>query len=278
MPVNDATGTVPVAPPRVEVMRAGRRLLRWLEFPVALALVVAVWQTVSVIVGNATMVPSPLRVARAWIERAQGDLRDDILASLLHLGLGYVLGVALGLALAVASVRFAVVEAIIDPLVELLRPISAIAWIPLAILMFGVSGKVPVFLIFYAALFPIFVNTVAGMKQVDAQLVRAARMLGASPRMILTHVVMPFALPFVLAGARLSLGVAWMAMVAAELTGADAGLGWRLFWYQEFFAMDKVMAVILTIGVLGYVFDTLLRKLQARITRWSPDSAVDETR
>jgi ABC-type nitrate/sulfonate/bicarbonate transport system permease component len=89
---------------------------------------------------------------------------------------------------------------------------------------------------------------------------------------------MPAALPYVLAGARLSLGVAWMAMVAAELTGSDAGLGWRLFWYQEFFAMDKVMAVILTIGVLGYLFDTLLRALQARITRWSPDSAVDETR
>jgi ABC-type nitrate/sulfonate/bicarbonate transport system permease component len=103
-------------------------------------------------------------------------------------------------------------------------------------------------------------------------------MLGASARLILTHVVMPSALPYVLAGARLSLGVAWMAMVAAELTGSDAGLGWRLFWYQEFFAMDKVMAVILTIGVLGYLFDTLLRALQARITRWSPDSTMDEAR
>jgi ABC-type nitrate/sulfonate/bicarbonate transport system permease component len=144
--------------------------------------------------------------------------------------------------------------------------------------MFGISAGVPVFLIFYASLFPIFVNTVAGVKQVDAKLVHAAEMLGASPRMILTHVVMPSALPYVLAGARLSLGVAWMAMVAAELTGSDAGLGWRLFWYQEFFAMDKVMAVILTIGVLGYCFDTLLRVLQARITRWSPDTLVDDAR
>ena len=98
-------------------------------------------------------------------------------------------------------------------------------------------------------------------------------MLGASRRMIVTHVVMPAALPLILAGARLSLGVAWMAMVAAELTGADSGLGWRIFWYQEFFAMDKVMAVILTIGVLGYIFDSLLRALQARITRWSPNGS-----
>jgi ABC-type nitrate/sulfonate/bicarbonate transport system permease component len=274
----NATHSAVAPAPAIGVGPTARRLLRGLEVLVALAVVVALWQAASVAVGNSTLLPSPLRVLHAWIDLLHADLREDILASLLHLGLGYALGVAVGLLLAAVSTRFAVLEAIIDPLVELLRPISASAWIPLAILMFGISAKVPVFLIFYASVFPIFVNTVAGVKQVDPRLVHAAEMLGASSRMILTHVVMPAALPYVLAGARLSLGVAWMAMVAAELTGSDAGLGWRLFWYQEFFAMDKVMAVILTIGVLGYLFDTLLRALQARITRWSPDSAVDETR
>ena len=273
--MSDAARSAAVPLQRVAVGAARRRLLRSLEVPLALAVVVALWQALSVAVGNKTLVPSPVLVGRAWIDLLHGDLRDDVLASLMHLGLGYALGTLAGLALAIASARFTLVEWLVDPLVEILRPISAIAWIPLAILMFGVSAKVPVFLIFYAAVFPIFVNTVAGVKQVDTRLVRAAQMLGASPRFILRHVVMPSALPFVLAGARLSLGVAWMAMVAAELTGSDAGLGWRLFWYQEFFAMDKVMAVILTIGVLGYAFDTLLRGLQARITRWSPDSAVD---
>jgi len=276
--VSDGTRSASASPPGLNLGAIGSRLRRALEVPVALAVVVALWQAASVVVRNPTLLPSPLLVLRAWIDLANGDLRADVLASLLHLGVGYALGAGTGLALAVLTARFAPVEAIVDPLVELLRPISAIAWIPIAILMFGISGKVPVFLIFYAAVFPIFVNTVAGVKQVDVQLVRAARMLGASSRLILTHVVMPSALPFVLAGARLSLGVAWMAMVAAELTGADAGLGWRLFWYQEFFAMDKVMAVILTIGVLGYLFDTLLRKLQSRITRWSPDSAIDDAR
>ena len=251
-----------------------RFALRRLEFPLALAAVVALWQFASALVANKTLLPPPLLVLQAWVGLLRTDLQQDALASLIHLGVGYGLGVGTGLALAVASARFAAVESIVDPLVEVLRPISAIAWIPLAILMFGISQKVPIFLIFYAAVFPIFINTVAGVKQVDRQLVRAAQMLGASPRIVVTHVVMPAALPYVLAGARLSLGVAWMAMVAAELTGADSGLGWRLFWYQEFFAMDKVMAVILTIGVLGYAFDTLLRALQARITRWSPDSAA----
>jgi ABC-type nitrate/sulfonate/bicarbonate transport system permease component len=271
-------GTQSALAPAPGIGATGRRLLRLLEVVVALAVVAGLWQATSAAIGNSTLLPSPARVLRAWIELLHADLRQDVLASLAHLGIGYALGVATGLALAVVSTRFALVDAIVDPLVELLRPISAIAWIPIAILMFGISARVPVFLIFYASLFPIFVNAVAGVKQVDPKLVHAAQMLGASPRMILTHVVMPAALPYVLAGARLSLGVAWMAMVAAELTGSDAGLGWRLFWYQEFFAMDKVMAVILTIGVLGYCFDTLLRALQARITRWSPDSAVDEAR
>ena len=272
-----SNGSSAAAAPRNAALPVrGGRVRRLLEVPAALAVIVALWQVVSIAVGNATLVPSPARVLAAWVDLAHGDLRDDVLASLLHLAVGYALGAGTGLALAAVSARFAVVEAIVDPLVELLRPISAIAWIPLAILMFGVSAKVPVFLIFYAALFPIFVNTVAGVKQVDAQLVRAALALGASSRLVLTHVVMPSALPFMLAGARLSLGVAWMAMVAAELTGSDAGLGWRLFWYQEFFAMDKDMAVILTIGVLGYVLDTLLRLLQARLTRWSPEAAHDE--
>jgi len=245
-----------------------------LEFLLALAVLAALWQATSVAVGNKTLVPPPLSVVGAWTTLLATDLPADTLASLVHLAIGYGLGVGTGLALAVLSARFVAVEAIVDPLVELLRPISAIAWIPLAILMFGVSRNVPIFLIFYASLFPIFINTLAGVKQIDPQLVRAAQMLGASPHIVVQHVVLPAALPFVLAGARLSLGVAWMAMVAAELTGADSGLGWRLFWYQEFFAMDKVMAVILTIGILGYCFDALLRRLQARITRWNPDSAI----
>jgi len=275
--VSDGARTAAAPSTVVGLGATGRRLLRALEVPIALAVLASLWQALSVAVGNRTLVPSPMQVVSAWLQLLEGDLRNDVLASLIHLGIGYTLGVATGLALAALTARFAIVESIVDPAVELLRPISAIAWIPIAILMFGVSGKVPVFLIFYASLFPIFVNTVAGVKQVDERLMRAASVLGASPRLILTHVVLPSALPYVLAGARLSLGVAWMAMVAAELTGADAGLGWRLFWYQEFFAMDKVMAVILTIGVLGYVFDTLLRRLQARITRWSPDSAIDAT-
>jgi ABC-type nitrate/sulfonate/bicarbonate transport system permease component len=251
------------------------RAARGIEVFLALAALALCWQIIAGAVANPTLVPSPLAVARAWADLAGDELPRDTLASLVHLGLGYVLGVALGLFLAALSARFALFAAILDPLAELLRPIGAISWIPIAILMFGIGPGVPVFLIFYAALFPIFVNTLAGIRAVPDRLVQAALSLGASPRLVVTHVILPAALPLVLAGARLSLGVSWMAMVAAELTGSDSGLGWRIFWYQEFFAMDRVMAVILTIGVLGYILDGLLRALQARVTAWSPDQQAD---
>lgn len=239
----------------------------------ALAGLALAWEILARAVRNATLVPPPLAILNALIDLSRAELPEDILASLVHLAVGYSIGAGSGFLLALAATRWAAVDAIADPVIELLRPIGAIAWIPIAIMMFGVGRAVPMFLIAYAALFPIFINTVAGIRQVDAGLVNAARMLGASRRMVTTHVVVPAAMPAVLAGARLSLGVAWAAMVAAELVGADSGLGWRIFWYQEFFAMDRVMAVILAIGVLGFLVDSALRWLQARLTGWRPEAA-----
>lgn len=248
-----------------------RLTLRFLEFAVPLAVLLALWQAVSIELDNYDIVPPPGMVFEAWWGLWLSDLPVDIQSSLVHLGAGYGAGVSLGLVLAILSARFIYVQAIVDPLVEMLRPIAAIAWIPIAILMFGVGRMVPIFLIFYAATFPMFLSTFAGIKETDRQLIQAAEMLGASRRMVITHVVLPAAVPMVLAGARLSLGVGWMAMVAAELIGASAGLGWRIFWYQEFFRMDKVMAVILTIGVLGFLIDLAMRRLQSWLTRWSPE-------
>ena len=253
-----------------------RRVRRALAPLGGLVALVAVWHGVSVTVGNATILPPPVAVAGALREMLTDELPQDVAASLAHLGAGYGLGVLTGLVLALLAARFPLFEAVIDPLVEFLRPISAIAWIPIAILMFGISKGVPIFLIFYASLFPIFVNTLDGIRRIDPRLLQAARMLGASRRLVVSHVVLPAALPAVLAGARLSLGVAWMAMVAGELVGAEAGLGWRILWHQEFFAMDKVMATIVAIGVLGYVADAALRLLQARLLAWAPDAGGEQ--
>ena len=129
----------------------------------------------------------------------------------------------------------------------------------------------PIFLIFYASLFPIFINTFDGIRRIDANLINAALALGASQRHVMTQVMLPAALPAILAGARLSLGVAWMSLIAGEIVGGDAGIGWRILWYQEFFQMDRVLAAILIVGVLGLAADGLLRALQRRALRWKPE-------
>jgi ABC-type nitrate/sulfonate/bicarbonate transport system permease component len=139
--------------------------------------------------------------------------------------------------------------------------------------MFGVGRLVPIFLIFYASLFPIFVSTLDGMRRVDRNIVNAAQSLGASRRTLLLHVIVPAVLPSIVAGARLSLGVAWMSLVAGEIVGGDSGIGWRILWYQEFFQMDRVMAAILIVGAMGLAADTLLRLAQRAIQRVNPSLA-----
>lgn len=259
---------------RLRPAAALRGIVRLLLPVSGLVALVLLWALASWLAANATLVPPPLLVARALAAMMPDELPGDILASLYHLGVGYGLGALTGLLLALAAARWDGVAAIVDPAAEFLRPISAIAWIPIAILLFGVGEKVPIFLIFYGSVFPIFVNALDGIHRVDRSLVNAARSLGASERMAITHVIFPAALPAILAGARLSLGVGWMAMVGGELVGADSGLGFRVSYYQEFFAMDRVVAVMVVIGVLGYLADSLLRLVQHGATGWSRQSGA----
>ncbi len=248
-------------------MRALRTVLEPLAGFIGLALA---WQTASLIAHNPTLVPPLGLIWAALTGLAHADLVSDIVASLIHLAGGFGAGTASGLALALLCARFEAVAAVVDPIAEFLRPISAIAWIPIAVLLFGVGEGVPIFLIFYAALFPIFVNALDGIRRVDPALIRAAQMLGASRRLTVMGVVFPAALPSIFAGARLSLGVGWVAMVAGELVGADTGLGYRVEYFQEFFSMDGVMATIVVIGVIGYLLDAGLRGLQSAVLQWLP--------
>lgn len=254
-----------------------KRYTHLIEPLIGLAAVLLIWEWVSRHVGNAVLVPPPAVVWRAFVAMLDSDLPMDIAASLFHLGIGYGLGACAGLGLALLAASSQWVEAIVDPFAEFLRPISPVAWIPLAILLFGVGPAVPVFLIFYASLFPIFVATLDGVSRVDANLIHAAQSLGASRRLVILRVVLPAALPAVVAGARLSLGVAWMSLVAGEIIGGDSGVGWRILWYQEFFQMDRVMAGILIVGALGLMADSVLRALQRRLLRWHPSSAVAQS-
>ncbi len=231
----------------------------------ALAWALIAWWT-----ANPILLPSPLTVLDAAIGLARDlELFEQAGTSLgrmiISITLACLLAVPLGLAMGL-STRF---ERIVDPTFEILRPISGIAWIPLALFIFGIGNALPVFIMTYAAFFPILLGTVAGVHTVDQRLINAARTMGVPQRTIVMRVVVPAALPSLLVALRLGVALSWTAVVAAELIGAPSGLGYAVEWYRGLLLTPQVMSFIAMIGVIGYLCDTGVRWLNRRLTPWA---------
>ena len=157
----------------------------------------------------------------------------------------------------------------VNPIMEILRPIPPLAWIPLSILWFGIGDAQNQFIIFLGIFFPILVNTVVGVKNIEPNLVRAARSLGAPEYKVLTRVVFKGALPQIITGIRIGLGVGWMALVAAELVGANSGLGFVINDARSMLRTDIIVVGMLTIGLVGLLIDSVIRILSRYLLPWS---------
>ncbi|TMG99022.1 MAG: ABC transporter permease [Betaproteobacteria bacterium] len=238
-----------------------------------MAVFIAVWWAVSVWTSNLVLLPTPFAVIEAIVDLAR-DLELFVQAGIslgrmmISLALASLLAIPLGLLMGLRRT----LDDIVDPVIELLRPISGIAWIPLALFIFGIGNALPIFIMTYAAFFPILLGTVAGVRGVDRGLIDAARTMGVPRRTIVTRVVVPAALPSLLVAVRLGVASSWTAVVAAELIGAPSGLGYAVEWYRELLMTPQVMAFIAMIGVLGYLTDTSLRALAQRFTPWAADA------
>src|SRR5207237_6961422 len=149
---------------------------------------------------------------------------------------------------------------LLNPIVQLLRPIPPIAFIPLAILWFGL-GNPPAFLISLGAFFPVLMNTIAGVRTVDAIYVRAAQNLGAPARTLFWRVLFPGAMPSILSGMRVGIGVAFIVVIVAEMIAVNSGLGYRILEAREFFWRDKTIAGLISIGVIGLAIDTVMARI-----------------
>jgi ABC-type nitrate/sulfonate/bicarbonate transport system permease component len=251
----------------------GRRVGAAIAYVRTMAVFLAVWWAVSAWTNNTALLPSPRAVVEALVELV-GDLEIFMHAGislgrmLLSLLLACLLALPLGLLMGMSRT----LDAIVDPTIELLRPISGIAWIPLSLFIFGIGNALPIFIMTYAAFFPILLGTVAGVRHVDRRLVDAARTMGIGRRAIVTRVVVPATLPALLVALRLGVASAWTAVVAAELIGAPSGLGYAVEWYRELLMTPQVMAFIATIGLLGYLCDRAVRSLAERFTPWAVDA------
>ena len=251
------------------------------------ALVIALWQAVAMLGWvNPQVLPSPLAVVEKWIAyllplqpydpaasgwlawAVSGELIIDSIGSLYRVVVGFVIGAGLALPIGLAMGANPKVYDWLNPLVQLLRPIPPIAYIPLSILWFGLGNPPAVFLIALGAFFPVLMNTIAGVRQVDGIYLRAARNLGASGGTMFLRVILPAAVPYILSGVRIGIGTAFIVVIVSEMIAVNNGLGFRILEAREYFWSAKIIAGMITIGLWGLAIDLAMNRLNNHLLRW----------
>jgi len=235
-----------------------------------IALIVGAWWAI-VIATHSVVFPTPWQVVTGTVELIRdGTLWQHIGASLFRVGTGFGLAVivAVPLGLWMGWVKGAYLT--LNPLFQMLRPISPIAWIPIAILWFGVGDMSPIFLIFISSVFPMVVQTVAGVHTIEKRYLRAAANFGVSRSTLFRQVVIPAVLPQIIVGMRIGLGVAWLVVVAAEMIALRSGLGYLIIDSRNAGnRYDLVVAGMIIIGLIGLLLDGLMRLLEGlKVVRW----------
>ena len=248
---------------------------------------IAFWQLLSSMGWvNATILPSPMRVLIKWwaylrplevFDPAQGsylkwclsgELPQDAMGSLYRVLVGFFIGGGLALPLGLAMGYSRLVYGLFNPLIQVLRPIPPIAYIPLSILWFGLGNPPAVFLISIGAFFPVLMNTVAGVQNVDSIYLRVGRNLGAPRFTQFTRIILPAATPYIFTGARIGMGTAFIVVIVSEMIAVNNGLGYRILEAREYLWSDKIIAGMFTIGLLGLGIDTVMSRLSSYLLKW----------
>jgi NitT/TauT family transport system permease protein len=235
-----------------------------------LVALIALWWVV-VVRTESVIFPTPLQVVTGTLELAEdGTLWEHIGASLFRVGTGFGLAAAVAIPLGLWMGRVDGAYITLNPIFQILRPISPIAWIPLAILWFGVGNLSPIFLIFIASVFPMIVQTAAGVHTIERRYLRAAENFGVSKTVLFRQVIIPAVLPEIIVGMRISLGVAWLVVVAAEMIALRSGLGYLIMDSRNAGnRYDLVIAGMIIIGIIGLILDAVMRKLEGlKSVRW----------
>lgn len=257
----------------VGALAAGSAALLWhrtglparIGLPVAVAVVaLALWHLACATGLVSVDTPTPLETLLALVQIARSNrLWSDSVASLFRVTWGFFLATAIGVPLGLAIGWSTRMFTALNPLIQGLRPISPIAWIPFAILWYGIGDKAGVFLILYAAFFPITVGTVAAVRNISRVHQRSAMNFGLGGLELFRHVVLPAALPQIITSLRIALGVAWLVIVAAEMVGMDSGLGYLINDARNMGKRyDLVAATMIVIGAIGIALDALIRQLE----------------
>ena len=223
-------------------------------------------------------VPSPITVVRALQEWMFGPVGANPYSGtwFAHAGnsayrvlVGFLIAAATGVTIGSLIGWFRLVSDLVDPVIQILRPVPITAWVPFAVIFFGIRDGSAFFLIALGAFFPIVVNTAAGVAVTPKLLVRAARMLGIRPYMLLPRVILPAAMPYIFTGLRLGIGLAWVLVIVAEMMAVKSGLGFAMWDAYYFLRLDIIIAAMLSVGALGFLSDLIIRLIGRRFLRWS---------
>jgi NitT/TauT family transport system permease protein len=230
---------------------------------VGVGVLVAVWAA-AIAISHATLLPGPAKVLLGVVDLARrGLLVRHVVASLFRVTWGYLAAVIVGIPLGLSLGWWRRAELALNPFLQILRPISPLAWIPISILWLGVGDRGAVFIIFLASVLPITVSAMNAVAAVPSVHIRAARNFGLSSRELLSRVIFPSVLPQLIVGMRLALGVAWLVVVAAEMIAVNSGLGFLIVDARNAGnRYDLVVAGMVLIGVIGLCLDAGMRRLE----------------
>lgn len=263
------------APQRLQT--ALLRLVQYGAFPLCLLIA---WQLATELGWiRRNVIPPPLEVLAIWYDLITGDTGqagryagtwwDHAFSSTWRVYAGFAWGVALGVMLGLLIGLSRTVERMFDVTLQVLRNIPVTAWVPLSLVFFGIGNAPAIFLIGLGAFFPAVINTTLGVRQINQILIKAAVMMGASQRELLRRVVLVGALPSIFAGIRLSMGIAWVLVVVAEMLAVRSGLGYLLNDAYQFYRNDVVIATMLSIGILGYLSDCIVVCVRDYCLQWN---------
>jgi ABC-type nitrate/sulfonate/bicarbonate transport system permease component len=232
--------------------------------------VVGAWQLLSSLnLVNPALFPSPVATWLAAVDLVKsGVFFSDLAVSVSRATVGFAIGASLGIVIGLLTSRTHLFHLMLNPLFTILRPIPAIALVPVAIVWFGIGEGSKVFVIAYTVFLSVWLNTHHGMEHVSPLYIRAARSLGTSKLREFAMVVMPASAPHIFAGLRLGAALAFLSLVAAELTGASAGVGYRLQEARQFILMDRMFVGLIELGVLGALVDTAFVLLSRWLVHW----------
>ena len=258
----DQTPAAGAAP--VPTVRPANPLLLKFGLPLLVAAIFLLGWDLAVRLSGSDIFPKPVDVLRGIVELARkGLLLKYIVASLFRVTIGFTGAVLVGVPIGLLLGWFQRLFFAFNPMIQVLRPISPIAWIPVAILWFGVTDSAPIFLIFLSSVFPISVSAMAAVQNIQPVYIRAARNFGLGQMELFRRVIFPATLPQVLTGIRIALGVAWLVVVAAEMIAVNSGLGYLIIDARNAGKRyDLVVAGMVMIGLIGLGLDLLVRRLE----------------